>query len=89
MDVSATSRHLRGLLAEASGLVFLWLGSCSGLGQTYTVLHPFAGGSGDGVTPYASLALWGDTLYGTTQAGGAYQSGTIFRVNRDGSGYAD
>ena len=88
MDVSATSRHLRGLLAEALGSVSLWLGSCIGLGQTYTLLHQFAGGFGDGATPYAGLALSGNTLYGTTQSGGSEGAGTIFSVNRDGSGYA-
>ena len=41
----------------------------------------------DGAFPAASLILSGDTLYGTTEQGGAFGSGTLFAVNTDGSGF--
>jgi len=42
----------------------------------------------EGVSPLPGLAVWGDTLYGTTKIGGQFGSGTIFKVNTDGSGFA-
>jgi uncharacterized repeat protein (TIGR03803 family) len=35
----------------------------------------------NGRTPYAGLTLSGNTLYGTTEGGGAYGDGTVFAVN--------
>jgi uncharacterized repeat protein (TIGR03803 family) len=50
-----------------------------------TVLHSFAGGS-DGAVPYDSLILdkYGN-LYGTTSAGGAFNSGTVFEISSSGT----
>jgi uncharacterized repeat protein (TIGR03803 family) len=50
------------------------------------VLHSFTGT--DGQEPRARLVQVGDTFFGTTELGGIYQQGTMFRVNTDGSGYA-
>jgi uncharacterized repeat protein (TIGR03803 family) len=50
-----------------------------------TVLHAFAGPPTDGGAPFSGLI--GDAagnLYGTTSEGGAYGSGTIFKVDRTG-----
>ena len=56
-------------------------------GGNITVLHSFAGGS-DGSTPYGSLLLYKNVLYGTTELGGAGGNlGTVFRINPDSSGY--
>lgn len=44
-----------------------------------TVLHSFAGGM-DGANPQGSLMHMGGSLYGTTPAGGASGSGTVFKV---------
>jgi len=58
------------------------------------VLHDFSqpfdgvGTNADGLYPVADLVLSGNTLYGTTLAGGNSSSGTVFKVNVDGSGYA-
>ena len=41
----------------------------------------------DGVSPVAGLTLSGSTLYGTTEYGGSSDSGTVFQVNTDGTGY--
>ncbi len=57
--------------------------------QSYRVLKSFAGGDGD--QPYTDLALGGNTLYGTTYAGGAGVGagvGVVFKINTDGSDYA-
>ena len=52
-----------------------------------TLLHEFAGGTGDGGTPYGSLTLSGSTLYGMTRGGGDSGAGVVFKVNTDGTGY--
>lgn len=57
-------------------------------GTNFTVLHTFAGGSGDGQTPYGSLTLIGSSLYGMTSAGGASSGGTVFKIDTDGSNFA-
>lgn len=41
----------------------------------------------DGAFPNAGLILSGNTLYGTASAGGGAGSGTVFKVNTDGSGF--
>jgi uncharacterized repeat protein (TIGR03803 family) len=57
-------------------------------GTGYTILHNFAGGAADGAIPYDGLALSGNTLFGMTQVGGAYDLGTIFRIGSDGTGFS-
>jgi uncharacterized repeat protein (TIGR03803 family) len=52
--------------------------------QTFTTLYSFT--SSDGASPYASLILSGNTLYGTTSRGGSSGRGTVFAVNTDGTG---
>ncbi len=51
----------------------------------FTNLHCFGDHAGDGIHPaFVGLAPGTDgCLYGTTSAGGASDSGTIFRLNRD------
>lgn len=49
------------------------------------VLYSFLGSGGDGANPYASLIQdAAGTLYGTTYAGGASDSGTVFKVKKTG-----
>lgn len=51
-----------------------------------TVLHRFTGKPNDGATPAAGLAIDTDgNLYGTTEVGGAFSFGTVFRVLPSGS----
>ncbi|HUE37075.1 MAG TPA: choice-of-anchor tandem repeat GloVer-containing protein, partial [Candidatus Acidoferrum sp.] len=57
-------------------------------GSGFTNLHGFTGGN-DGGAPYAGLILSGNTLYGTTTAGGSSGNGTVFAVNTDGSGFTN
>ncbi|HEY7928914.1 MAG TPA: choice-of-anchor tandem repeat GloVer-containing protein [Steroidobacteraceae bacterium] len=48
---------------------------------TETILHGFAGGSGDGANPSATLVQASDgTLYGSTYAGGADGHGIFYKV---------
>ncbi|MGA8576736.1 MAG: choice-of-anchor tandem repeat GloVer-containing protein [Candidatus Cybelea sp.] len=44
------------------------------------VLYSFGSRSADGANPYAGLINVNGTLYGTTTAGGAYGSGTVFAL---------
>lgn len=56
----------------------------------YTDLMDFNGASNpQGNDPTTGVILSGNTLYGMTYRGGANNLGCIFKVNTDGSGYAD
>jgi uncharacterized repeat protein (TIGR03803 family) len=52
--------------------------------QPLTVLTNFNGNNG--AAPQAGLLVSGNTLYGTTSAGGAANAGTVFSINSDGNG---
>ncbi len=56
-------------------------------GTGFTILHNFAGGSGDGASPFGSLILSGSTLYGMTRSGGSSNIGTAFSISTGGSGF--
>jgi uncharacterized repeat protein (TIGR03803 family) len=56
--------------------------------QSFTNLYSFTGG-GDGANPWGGLILSHNTLYGTTYSGGSAQSGVIFAINTDGSGFTN
>lgn len=55
-------------------------------GTGHTTLHSFGTGS-DGRYPFGSLISVGSYHYGMTAAGGAYNSGTIFKIMPNGTGY--
>lgn len=58
-------------------------------GTIYQLLHSFPDLGSDGSHPHAGVCEASDgALYGTTVAGGSFGAGTIFKVNKDGSGYA-
>jgi uncharacterized repeat protein (TIGR03803 family) len=63
-------------------------------GTGFSTLHSFTAASGpsstnnDGALPVAGLILSGNTLYGTTPAGGITGNGTVFAVNIDGTGFS-
>ncbi|MGA1824257.1 MAG: choice-of-anchor tandem repeat GloVer-containing protein [bacterium] len=52
-----------------------------------TLLHEFAGGVDDGMSPYGSLIQSGSTLYGMTWHGGDHGDGVIFSIGTDGNGF--
>ena len=65
-------------------------------GTGFTTLHSFTETStnssgfytnSDGANPFAGLILSGNTLYGTAADGGSSGSGTVFKVNTDGTGF--
>jgi uncharacterized repeat protein (TIGR03803 family) len=49
--------------------------------QTFTVLHRFKGGPTDGNAPMGLVRDAAGNLYGTTEYGGAYGAGTIFKLD--------
>jgi uncharacterized repeat protein (TIGR03803 family) len=76
-------RPWRGLLLAAAFL----LGCTSNAPRPLelSVLHAFIGG--DGAWARGSLVRQGSTLYGRTAIGGKWNSGTVFRIETDGSGF--
>jgi len=62
-------------------------------GNSFNVLHAFAAADGvtgtnvGGARPKSGLTLIGNVLYGTASLGGSSGSGTIFKINTDGSGF--
>jgi len=58
-------------------------------GANYTNLHNFARTSGNGACPYGSLVYYDGVFYGMTKSGGADSFGVVFKINTDGSGYAN
>jgi uncharacterized repeat protein (TIGR03803 family) len=65
-------------------------------GSGFTVLHNFTAPNlgttphtnADGAIPLTGLVVLGDTLYGSTAAGGLYGSGGIFSVKTNGADFA-
>jgi len=56
-------------------------------GSSYRVLHSFSGS--DGAWHYGGLVEGSDgVLYGTTSGGGSAGMGTVFKLNKSGSGYS-
>ncbi len=76
--------------AGSSGVVF----ALNTNGGNFTVLHSFppmdtlTATNTDGAIPFGGLVLAGNTLYGTTTAGGQGGRGTIFSVQTNGVGFA-
>ena len=63
-------------------------------GSNYKVLYSFSdtgsvAGKCSGEYPYGSLTYVNGKFYGCTYEGGFNGEGTIFRINKDGSGYKD
>ncbi len=54
-------------------------------GNSFQVLHSFAGN--DGEYPEGGLTLAGSTLFGTTLLGGSVGDGTVFSINTGGTGF--
>lgn len=62
-------------------------GAVSAVLHTFTSLDSNSGTNTDGATPAGPLVLSGDTLYGTTSAGGAGGNGTVFSVGTNGNNF--
>jgi uncharacterized repeat protein (TIGR03803 family) len=88
-----------GLILSTNGILYgvTHSGGNSGNGIVYAlnsfdrnfrILHHFAGSTnGEGANPQAGLILAGNTLLGTTFAGGTSGTGTVFSVRIDGTGF--
>jgi uncharacterized repeat protein (TIGR03803 family) len=85
------------MLEAADGALYgcTYLGGTSGRGTIfkinkdgngYGLLRSF-GSPPDGAGPQGSLIEYHGVLYGTTVTGGSSNLGTVFRLNKDGSGY--
>jgi uncharacterized repeat protein (TIGR03803 family) len=57
-------------------------------GSGFATLHFFTNGIGGG-TLDGGLVLADGALYGTTESGGSNSDGTVFKINPDGSGFAN
>jgi len=79
-----------------SGTVF----SVNTNGMGFKTLHIFSAATSsglphnyqtnsDGAAPEGALVLSGNTLYGTTEGGGTSGSGTVFRIDIDGSSFTN
>jgi len=77
------------LLTRASGLSLLVMVAASAVAQTnFTILKSFDP-LPDGAVPFCHLIEGTDgAMYGTTVAGGISNSGAVFMLRKDGSGYA-
>jgi uncharacterized repeat protein (TIGR03803 family) len=53
----------------------------------FSILYTFSPAFGSG--PNGSLVLSGNTLYGTTSSGGTSNSGTLYAINTDASGFTN
>lgn len=60
-------------------------------GSGFSILHDFECSAANGCLPLgAGLIEASDgMLYGTTSRGGAFETGTLFALNKDGSGFSD
>ena len=84
-----------GLVQDTDGTFYgtTYYGGTNGVGTVFkmtadgalTSLYSFSGGT-DGSNPFGGLILSRDgNLYGTTESGGNYSSGTVFRMSPDGT----
>src|SRR6266576_2461455 len=69
---------------EDGGLVF----ALNKDGSGYAVLHNFGYGVTNGLSPWGNVIEGSDgTLYGATREGGSNNAGTVFNLNKDGTGF--
>ena len=73
-----------------AGVVFAINTDGTGFTNLYNFTVPGSTGTNsDGGFPEAGLILSGNTLYGTTDSGGAFGGGTVFAIHTDGTGFAN
>jgi uncharacterized repeat protein (TIGR03803 family) len=75
---------------NGSGTVFSLKTDGNGFTDLYSFSpdDPLVQTNSDGAGPYGALVVSGGVLYGTTEVGGPWRSGTIFRLNANGGGFA-
>ena len=72
-----------GLVNGAGGTVFAIRPDGSG----FTAIYELAGDGSEGLLPRSLVKGSNGALYGTTETGGTWGHGTVFRVEEDGSGF--
>ena len=73
------------MLAFAVALALVAVATPRAHAQTFSVVHNFTGGS-DGANPLGGFTIdAAGNLYGTTNAGGVFGAGTVFKVTQSGS----
>ncbi len=82
------STTFRLIIAVTAVILLAALTTSPAQAQTLTVLHTFTGGA-DGYEPYAGVTLdQQGRIYGTTIQGGTHFDGVVFRLAREGQGWA-
>jgi uncharacterized repeat protein (TIGR03803 family) len=84
--------NLYGAAAQGGSLgrgVVFELSPSPGGSWTETILHNFADDATDGGIPTAGVVLHGSQLYGTTEHGGAYAWGTVYRLSPTKKGWKE
>ena len=91
--------HYQNLFAVLAMAVFCEFLAPRAGAQVYTNFYGFSyayessgssiGTNSDGANPVGGLCLLGNTLYGTANNGGISGSGTVFKVQLDGSGFTN
>ena len=86
--------NLNGPLVQSGDTLYGTSGSGSGTvfkvntdGSGFGILKSSFDSNTEGFRPAHGLAVSGTTLYGTTSGGGAGGSGTLFKLNTDGTGF--
>src|SRR5213075_2967637 len=86
--LAATDGYLYGTTLKGGAYEFGAIFKVRLNGSDYRLLHSFGFAANDGINPYEGLSEGSDgVLYGATRYGGGADAGTIFNLNKDGSGY--
>jgi uncharacterized repeat protein (TIGR03803 family) len=89
--IEASDKQLYGTTFYASNYSHGTVFKVNRDGSGYTMLYAFAGTGGDGSNPTGVMEASDGVLYGTTRYGGTNIgtrfNGTVFKLNKDGSGY--
>jgi uncharacterized repeat protein (TIGR03803 family) len=90
--VSGSNIYGAAISGGVNGMGVIFRINTNGMGltnlYTFTAKAGSAGTNSDGANP-SSLILSGTNLYGDADTGGLFGSGTIFRLNTDGTGFTN
>ncbi len=86
-SLTISGNTLYGMTAQGGFIGYGCIFSVTKNGSGYKDIHDFTSTSTDGGNPLGDLTLSGSKLYGITQWGGQDDSGVIFSINTDGTGF--
>jgi uncharacterized repeat protein (TIGR03803 family) len=82
------ARRARVILFTSLSVILFAVLSQPAHSQTYKVIYNFTGQGSDGATPYGGPTLDSlGNLYGTTNLGGTYGSGSVYRLSPEGASW--